>query len=518
MSGINKQTLDVIVEAVSRVVTKRLDVRFDEIVKRIDAAEKIVIDTGEKVQKSTDKVDMDSIKVTAMEVLVSDTMGRIEGVETRQAEVIKRIDFGEKSNIGMVEDVRKLEIDLAGAYSSLESCKSASHDIGDRIEGVETRQDDALNKIDELAGVIEESRKTLDAELLETLAELTTDINKEIDGLRILTVGTAERVDKVEAGTLETIEGEAKVARRYFTEEVENVRDKIQRVVAKTQSDIEESHADASQLALELVKGNWQDTVALVEKQGTEGYLRVVDRLEEFRRASPGITDAKAWVEGNRHDIGTTVRHKSGLWHCLKSTCEEPGEVDGEWVCLSTAICEIKVLDQHPNGTRATLGIYDSLGKEHRLSFDLPTFNFDAGTWLERGKYKQLDSVLLDGMRWVATKDNPQGQPGDSDDWVVLAMRGPAGKKGSTGRPGERGEVGPGGPAPDSETVESAVNNVFPIKAGNAIRAWRGNWQYGEKAYAGDLFMFKESFYLATLDSDGSTVPDITGSYWEALG
>jgi hypothetical protein len=54
-------------------------------------------------------------------------------------------------------------------------------------------------------------------------------------------------------------------------------------------------------------------------------------------------------------------------------------------------------------------------------------------------RYERHDVAMSDGSSWVATRDNPDGMPGNGGDWRLLAS---AGKRGARG---ERGERGPGG-------------------------------------------------------------------------
>jgi hypothetical protein len=64
--------------------------------------------------------------------------------------------------------------------------------------------------------------------------------------------------------------------------------------------------------------------------------------------------------------------------------------------------------------------------KEARLVLPLI---IDRGTFKE-GDYCKGDCVTFGGTTWIATKDHPQGKPGDGEsaDWRVFARRGRDGK------------------------------------------------------------------------------------------
>ena len=75
-----------------------------------------------------------------------------------------------------------------------------------------------------------------------------------------------------------------------------------------------------------------------------------------------------------------------------------------------------------------------------------------AGVWKEGEEYGRLNIVSRDGSTWLAKRDHPQGLPGASDDWSLVACRGktgqpgPIGPRGEPGPPGPQGDVGPQGP------------------------------------------------------------------------
>jgi hypothetical protein len=67
------------------------------------------------------------------------------------------------------------------------------------------------------------------------------------------------------------------------------------------------------------------------------------------------------------------------------------------------------------------------------------------GRWNAEASYRAMDTVAWNASEWRATMDDPKGQPGDSDGWM-LSAKGSKGEKGVPGNRGERGERGERGP------------------------------------------------------------------------
>ena len=116
-----------------------------------------------------------------------------------------------------------------------------------------------------------------------------------------------------------------------------------------------------------------------------------------------------------------------------------------------------------------------------------------AGVWREGEEYGGLNIVSRDGSTWLAKRDHPQGLPGASDDWSLVACRGktgqpgPIGPRGEPGPPGPQGDVGPQGP-PGLEGPPA----LFP-----QVKAWSAD----AISYRGDVVTHAGATWQARKDT-----------------
>ena len=71
----------------------------------------------------------------------------------------------------------------------------------------------------------------------------------------------------------------------------------------------------------------------------------------------------------------------------------------------------------------------DGMVKEFALHF--PRFKY-CGVWTDQA-YREGDGATFGGSLWLAKKDNPEGKPGQSDDWQLAVKKGRDGKDGKDG-------------------------------------------------------------------------------------
>ena len=116
-----------------------------------------------------------------------------------------------------------------------------------------------------------------------------------------------------------------------------------------------------------------------------------------------------------------------------------------------------------------------------------------AGVWKEGEEYGRMNIISKDGSAWLAKRDHPQGLPGASDDWSLVACRGktgqpgPIGPRGEPGPPGPQGDVGPQGP-PGQEGPPA----LFP-----QVKAWSAD----AISYRGDVVTHAGATWQAQRDT-----------------
>jgi hypothetical protein len=70
----------------------------------------------------------------------------------------------------------------------------------------------------------------------------------------------------------------------------------------------------------------------------------------------------------------------------------------------------------------------------------------DRGIFSDGKQYELADEVTFAGQVYIATKDNPEGKPGVTQDWRLRSRKGRDGRDGKDGAKGERGPQGPATP------------------------------------------------------------------------
>lgn len=431
-------------------------------------------------------------------------------VEHRVAEVRKELD----------EEYLRREATL------IENYKEENDAIREQLSNLVESIPDSLGALKDDTESLRKKLVDYRKEAVDDETNIRQDLMRHIESVRDL-VGDTLVADR------DQLEVSLRLDLEQAHEKIAELEKKIADADEKLYSEVDSKHEDLLEIvtsykqSMELVlqsSGDQVETRILdklkshdlrIQKQRSDDQVRIMELLAEYRRL-PDARKIVPWQSDRIYDIGSNVRYQSGVWSNLKSTDEVPG--DGEdWVCVSTGIDRIEVLDKHPNGVRATVGIYDSLGKEHRVSFDLPTVNRLPGSWVEDAKYLQLDSVMHDGMRWIANKDHPKGKPGDGEDWIIESMRGPAGRRGQPGKLGPIGPVGPEGPSAESLSLDHVVGYLKSIddgKPGIRLNRYCGNWSPGTAYEKGDIVDYRSHLRIATRDLEPSIVPGMTSENW----
>ena len=138
------------------------------------------------------------------------------------------------------------------------------------------------------------------------------------------------------------------------------------------------------------------------------------------------------------------------------------------------------------------------MGRESSSESEAQTFNFRK-TWErgggDEGPYKKWDVVIRDGHRYVALRNDPQGDPKISSHWALFSMRGLKGRKGDKGDPPSLGEI------------TKAIQAFMDTQEGVPVRAFRGQWRYQESYSVGDIVVYESALYVAAAANDGMIPP-----------
>lgn len=93
------------------------------------------------------------------------------------------------------------------------------------------------------------------------------------------------------------------------------------------------------------------------------------------------------------------------------------------------------------DGARTITLAFRQAERAKEFSFRLP-FPLDRGVFRPGTTYEQGDNVTFGGSCWNALTDHPEGEPGLSKDWRLVAKRGREGRPGERGAPGKDGRDG----------------------------------------------------------------------------
>lgn len=117
---------------------------------------------------------------------------------------------------------------------------------------------------------------------------------------------------------------------------------------------------------------------------------------------------------------GTYATHKGGLWRSHEKTLGMRG-----WECIVNGISETRI-ESVDHRTFKIINV-DSRGVESTHERQLPGMIY-KGIFSPDNTYLAGDTVTFGGSLWVAKKDDPQGKPGQSQDWQLVVKKGRDGK------------------------------------------------------------------------------------------
>lgn len=129
---------------------------------------------------------------------------------------------------------------------------------------------------------------------------------------------------------------------------------------------------------------------------------------------------------------GTFAQWQGGIIKAFRTT--EP-IVDGDiaragWETIVRGVASIDI--EQTNERKFSIVTRMSDGHALRRDFSVPSL-IDRGVYKPDSEYQKGDGVTWGGSWFIAKADNPQGKPGESDDWRLAVKRGRDGKDGGSG-------------------------------------------------------------------------------------
>jgi hypothetical protein len=340
--------------------------------------------------------------------------------------------------------------------------------------------------------------------LAKDIGERIAELHESELSLHVLTQDQGKRLDAYE---------------REIGEHIAEIQDEVGEMLSRSVEDWEQRYAELSgHLATmpDLISKAVEKTVR--ESKDWQPYV-IADRVESYvdsirstlrgpRGPEGKMARATAYSAGVLYEELDLVVCLGAVWQAKRKTEEKPGPQSHDWICLADGIASVR---GEPIPWGLDLVVSTASGIEERMTVALPRPT-QRGTFKQGTSYKLWDEVYKDRNRFRAEVDDPQGQPGTSDDWSLQAMCGPAGKRGPEGPPGPEGR-----PPPVRKILDAWADQLS--EDGSApITVYRGNWSYGRDYRRGDVIEYNKGMYVSTADARAEMPPDQPGgANWQMM-
>ncbi len=430
--------------------------------------------------------------------------------------------------------LRDNDVEIKESISGIENSISASSDIITGLSESIAKSNSDIVKCDKKLEDLSSDFDTANANANELVNEITKSLEAYSDDLTNLAESNSAMLKDIDDITTALSEQFSELKNESFlssdkidTKFAEIKLSLVESDITRTESlkDIVQKHATDIQKELD---DNFKEYRRNIGNQVEASNKLVVDNVDKMLSADKQMLNrAKQWESGVEYGQSVIVRNLAGIWQSRCPTTDEPTADSNDWYCISSGIHKATTLKDHLNGVETIIGIHDSLGNIHELTIPVATIRYLKGVYQEFVEYDHLDSIMKDGCRWVATKDNPQGEPGSDDaDWQVLTMRGPKGMKGATGERGPKGKIGDKGATgdkgdtgatPEMSTIIKALVDFESPDGSQAIRRARGHWKLGNKYQPGDVANVGRGLFLALRNNDGTETPGSSTEDWLLL-
>lgn len=410
---------------------------------------------------------------------------------------------------------------LVGRQTLLEE---RSTDARVMIDRVLAEIDRLHQRVGSLGGEQSENNESLRTELSDALGKALVEINRlEAQHVKLCEDSAsnfAHFEKEIRPEIIEEVSNMIADSRRMLNEAISGLQldafDDRLRTVAECQDELSaraDLHGDDINAHSNLLRKHGAD-IALLDD-------RTKDTLSELTRTVRELAShVSEWAQGGpAYRAQATVKHRGGVWLAKRQTHEEPGTGE-DWLLVMNGVnvCTIAPDPEDVTGSSYSFVVEDTAGNQIISRATLPTPNF-LKTW-EPGRYCYMDSVIKDGHRWLCVAGYTSDEPGKSNDWRMMAMRGAQGRKGEKGERGLPGEKGDPGQAPSMNKVLQHWIDYLQQDGGTPVTRYMGKWALNGKYRPGDLVDFRGQPRLCVRDMSGAVqVPDAPDQkMWASMG
>ena len=485
-----------------------------------DIVEAVDSETDQSIQKILlDMVDTDA----KLSNLKADIVKSSDNIAELNKDVHAKFKHLSSNDDEIKESISSLKSDISITSTSVASvaenveqsneniaeCDKKIKQVDDELSSGLSNTNEVVNKLDKsLLQYSDDLTKLAESNslMLESVEAITTSLSEQFSELKNESFLSSDKIDtKFAEIKLALVESDIK--------RTDALKEIVQQHAVNIQKELDDN--------FKKYRRDIDDQVEVANKD-------IVTNVDKMLAADKQMLNrAKQWKSGVEYGQSVITRNLGGIWQAKRATSDEPNRVSDDWYCISSGIDKAVTIKDHSNGVETIIGIHDSLGNIHQLTIPVATIRYLKGVYQESDDYRHLDSIMKDGCRWVATKDDPAGIPGEDDaDWQVLTMRGPKGMKGNTGErgpkgktgeTGEKGKSGGPGPVPEMDDILKALIDFESPEGSQAIRRARGHWKLGAKYLSGDVTNVGRGLFLALRDNDGTETPGSSTEDWLLL-
>jgi len=418
------------------------------------------------------------------------------------------MDDGQVAELGCIKGADGASVSVEDVVSVL----TKSEDFMKAVQGPQGEAFPESKAIDFLSELFEQTKEQFDTSLEKSAQDYSTKAAKleaEIEAYK----SKQYEFDAV----INSAREEADTLIVSTKQAVDNTLQDLTQQLKRTQEELENQTIETTDILLDMSKAAIADQITEFDSAISEAKAKSKEQLD-------AIAGAHTQVEKTLAELTDTIETANRQ----KVVSYEPETLykSGQWVeNKGRYYVANRETDSEPSSENSA------------YSLVLRSFEFKKA-WQDTCSYERLDVVISkSGSAWVANVNNPQGEPGSTPDWNLLAKRGERGQKGDIGDRGEKGDQGFNGIGVEAihydydnevlnfvksngetASIEMPIIKMINDVAGSyfvsyqnqfdlPITEFRGLWANGSAYKRGAIVSYNNALFIAKEDTDTYTAP-----------